>query len=78
MDRGATRSIVARRLLNQAKIRKFKTVAIRIGDARTIHSLGGVDATVCVGDEQVTQHCKVLYTDALDIVIGTDLPEAWL
>ena len=27
---------------------------------------------VCLGDEQVTQHCKVLDTDAFDIVIGTD------
>ena len=48
-------------------------VAIRVGDGRTIHSLGGgVDVTVCLGDEQVTQHCKMLDTDALDIVIGTD------
>ena len=28
--------------------------------------------TVCLGDEEVTQHCKVLDTDAFDIVIGTD------
>ena len=63
---------MARRLLNQAKIRKTKTVAIRVGDGRTIHSLGGVDVTVCLGDEQVTQYCKVLDTDAFDIVIGTD------
>ena len=28
--------------------------------------------TVCLGDEQVSQHCKVLDTDAFDIVIGTD------
>ena len=33
----------------------------------------GVDVTVCLGDEEVTQHCKVLDTDAFDIVIGTDL-----
>ena len=33
---------------------------------------GGVDLTVCWGDEQVTQHCKVLDIDAFDIVIGTD------
>ena len=26
--------------------------------------------TVCLSDEEVTQHCKVLDTDALDIVIG--------
>ena len=24
--------------------------------------------TICLGDEQVTQHCKVLDTDAFDIV----------
>ena len=41
LDTGATLSIVARRLLKQAKIRKTKTVAIRVGDCRTIHSLGG-------------------------------------
>ena len=33
---------------------------------------GGVDVTVCLRDEQVTQHCKVLDTDAFDIVMGTD------
>ena len=27
---------------------------------------------MCLGDEQVTQHCRVLDTDAFDIVIGTD------
>ena len=72
LDTGATLSIVARRLLKQAKIRKTKTVAIRVGDGWTIHSMGGVDMTVCLGDEQVTQHCKVLDTEAFDIVIGTD------
>ena len=71
LDTGATLSIVAHRLLKQARIQKIKTVAIRVGDGRTIHSLGGgVDVTVCVGGEQVTQHCKVLDTDAFDIVIG--------
>ena len=72
LDTGATLSIVARRLLKQAKIRKNKTVAIRVGDGRTIRFLGGVDVTVCLGGEEVTQHCKVLDTDAFDIVIGTD------
>ena len=33
---------------------------------------GGVDVTICLGDETVTQHCRVLDTDAFDIVIGTD------
>ena len=70
LDTGATLSIVARRLLKTFK--KTKTVAIRVGDGRTIHSLGGVDVTVCLGDETVTQHCRVLDTDAFDIVIGTD------
>ena len=72
LDTGATLSIVAWRLLKQAKIRKTKTVGIRVGDGRTIHSLGGVDVTVCLGDEGVTQHCKVHATDTFDIVIGTD------
>ena len=71
LDTGATLSIVPLRLLKNARIRKTKTVAIRVGDGRTIHSLGGLDVTVCLGDEQVNQHCKVLNTDALDIVIGT-------
>ena len=73
LDTGATLSIVARRLLKQAKIRKTKTVAIRAGDGWTIHSRGGVDVTVCLGDKHVTQHCKVLDTDAFDIVIGADI-----
>ena len=70
LDTGATLSIVARRLLKTFK--KTKTVAIRVGDGCTIHSLGGVDVTICLGDETVTQHCRVLDTDAFDIVIGTD------
>ena len=61
---------MARRLLKTFK--KTKTVAIRVGDGRTIHSLGGVDVTICLGNETVTQHCRVLDTDAFDIVIGTD------
>ena len=70
LDTGATLSIVARRLLRTFK--KTKTVAIRVGIGRTIHSLGWVDVTICLGDETVTQHCRVLDTDAFDIVIGTD------
>ena len=70
LDTGATLSIVARRLLRTFK--KTKTVAIRVGDGYTIHSLGGVDVTICLGDETVTQHCRVMYTDAFDIVICTD------
>ena len=39
LDTGATLSIVARRLLKTFK--KTKTVAIRVGDGHTVHSLGG-------------------------------------
>ena len=70
LDSGATLSIVARRLLKT--FRKNKTVALRVGDGRTIHSFGGVNVTICLGDETVTQHCRVLDTDAFDIVIDTD------
>ena len=69
-DTGATLSIVARRLLKTFK--KTKTVAIRVGDGRTMHSLGGVDVTICLGDEPLTQQRGLLDTDAFDIVIGTD------
>ena len=72
LDTGATPSIVARRRLKQARIWKTKNRAIRVGDARTIHSLAEVKVTVCLGDEQVPQHCKVLDTDAFDIVVATD------
>ena len=41
LDTGATLSIVASRLLKQAKIRKTKTTAIRVRDGRTIRSLWG-------------------------------------
>ena len=70
LDTDATLSIVPRRLLKTFK--KFKTVAIRVGDGRTIHYLGGVDVCICLGDQSVTQQCRVLDTDAFDIVIGTD------
>ena len=33
---------------------------------------GGGRLTICLGEETVTQHCRVLDTDAFDIVIGTD------
>ena len=39
LDTGATLSIVARRLLKTFK--ETKTVGIRVGDGRTIHSFGG-------------------------------------
>ena len=71
LDTGATLSIVARRLLKTFK--KTKTVAIRVGDGRTIHFLWGDIVSICLGDEAVTQHCRVLDTDAFDIVIGTDV-----
>ena len=32
---------------------------------------GGVDVTLRLGDEEVTQHCKMLDADAFDIIIGT-------
>ena len=70
LDTGATLSIVARRLLKTFK--NTKTVAIRTGDGRAIHSLVGVDVAICLGDETVIQHCRVLDTDAFDIVIATD------
>ena len=70
LDTGTTLSIVARHLLKS--FRKTKTVAIRVWHGGTIHSLGDVDVTFCLGDETVTQHCRVLDTDAFDIVIGTD------
>ena len=70
LDTGATLSLVARRLLKTFK--RTKTVAIRVGDWRTIHSLGAVDVTICHADVTLTQHCRVLDTDAFDIVIGTD------
>ena len=70
IETGSTPSKVAERLLRTFK--KTKTVATRLGDGRTIHSLGGVDVTICLGDETGTQHCRVLDTDAFDIVIGTD------
>ena len=71
LDTGATLSIVARRLVQTFK--ETKTVAIRIGDGRNIHSLGGGDVSISLGDRSVMQHCRVLDTDAFDILIGTDL-----
>ena len=70
LDTGATLSIVAGRLLKTFK--KTKTVAIEVGDGRTIHSLGRVNVSVCLGHKNVTQHCRALDTDAFEIVIGTD------
>ena len=68
---GATLSIEARRLLKNFK--KANTVAISIGDGQTIHSLGGVDVSICLGNKSLMQHCRVLVTDAFDIVIGTNV-----
>ena len=41
LDTGAMLSILARRLLKQAKTRKIKTAAIRVGDGKAMHSVGG-------------------------------------
>ena len=68
---GATFSIVARHLLQTFK--KTNTVAIRIGDGRTINFLGDVDVSICLGNESPMQRCRLLDTDAPDILIGTDL-----
>ena len=70
LDTGAALSILAQRLLKTFK--KTKTVAISVEDGRTIHLLGGVDVTSCLGDQNVTQHCRALDTDAFDIVMGTE------
>ena len=70
LDSGATLSIVARRLPKIFK--KTKTVAIRVGDGRTIDSLGGVDVSIWLGDKTVMQCRRVLDTDAFDIVIDTN------
>ena len=64
LDTGATLSMVAPRLMKTFK--KTKTVGV------PSISLGGVDVTICLREETVTQHCRVLDTDAFDIVIGTD------
>ena len=69
LDTGARLSIVARRLLKQARIRKIKTVAISVGDGRTIHSLVGVDLTACLVNRKVTHHCRMPNTDALADVL---------
>ena len=68
LDTGATLSIVAR----LKTFMKTKTVAIRVGNGRTVHSLGGADVSICLGDKSVTQHCRVLATDVFDIVIRTN------
>ena len=75
LDTGTTLSIMARRLLKTFK--KTKTVAIRVGDGRTIHCLGGVDVTICLGDETVTQHCRVLtLTPLTSSLVPTSCKEA--
>ena len=72
LDTGATLSIMARRL--PKTFRKTETFAIRVGDGRTIHSLGGVDVSIRLGNKSAMQDCRVLDTDASDIVIATDFP----
>ena len=65
---------MARRLRTEANIQKTKTVVIRVRVCRTIHSWGGGGGvTVSVGDEKVTQHCRVVDTNTFDMVIGTDI-----
>ena len=71
LNTGATLSIVARGLPKQATIRKTERPVLRVGDGRTIHLQGTVNVTLCMGVEEVNQHCKVPDTDAVDIVIGT-------
>ena len=67
LDIGATLSLVALKTFKKTKI-----VALRVANGRTIQSLGVINGTICLGDETVTKHCRVLDTDAFDIGIGTD------
>ena len=59
-------------LISHFDLANISTCAASGNPITTIHFLGGVDATVCLADEQVTEHCKVLDTDAFYIVKGTD------
>ena len=61
-----------RRLVKAGTSQKTKTMAARAGDSRTIHSLGRVNVTICVGDKSVAQHYEVQETNAFDIVVPTD------
>ena len=57
---------------SNSKKRRLAWTGLRVADGRTIHSLGGVDVSICLGDENVTQHCRVFDTDAFDNIIGTN------
>ena len=70
LDTGATLSIVVGRL--QKTFKETETVAIRVEDGRTINCLGAVDVSICLRKQSVMLHCRVLDTDAFDIVIGTN------
>ena len=70
LDTGPTISIVAQRLLKTFK--KTKTVAVRVGDGRTMHSVRDVHVSICLPNESMMQQCGVRDTDAFDIVIGNN------
>ena len=73
LDTGATLSIVAQRPLKLPYIGKTNLWPLEYEMAGISVPLG-VGVTVCFGDEEVTQHCRVVDNEASDIVIGRNFP----
>ena len=68
-------------LRNYASIAQKRLIRIRLKQREKVQCVERThthpseyasDATVWLGDEEVSQHCKVLDSDAFDIVTGTD------
>ena len=72
-DTGATISIVAKTNLPCGDLKNIlSTAAIRMRDGHVVHSCGDFEVEVPMGSRSIAHRFYVMYTEALDFVLGTD------
>ena len=73
LDVGATISIVAKKILPCADLKKIlPTAAIRMGDGHVVHSCGDCEVQVPMDSRSIAHRFYVMDTETFDFVLGTD------
>ena len=73
LDTGATRSIVAKKILPRGSLTNtMPTPAIRIGAGHVVHSCRDCEVEVPVGSRKIAHQFYVMDIEAFDFVLGTD------
>ena len=74
LDTGATISIVAKKTLPRGDLNNIMpTAAIRMGDGHVLHSCGDCEVDVPMGSRSIAHGFYVMYTEAFDFVLRTDI-----